>query len=244
MQIKRSVRNSTLAAMLAMMAAPAAMSQSPGSKPNLAIVATPSVANRYGGGNLDALNDGQTPTPRGNQRGGGGGNRPMPPRTQTWVQYEWAQPVSTKEVALFWWNFNDGIRLPMAYRVSYWDGSQFVPVKNAAGFGIANNQYNSTTFDEIKTTKLRLELDSADRGLATLAEWAVYKTENSPSPAPMVVAGIDRDVAKATSPLRSNPLPPSATLPGLKFPAPALLRLAALPIRTLLHNSLHPATMC
>lgn len=193
MQIKRSVRNSTIAAMLAMMAAPAAMSQSPGSKPNLAIVATSSVANRYGG-NLDALNDGQTPTPRGNQRGGGGGNRPTPPRSQTWVQYEWAQPVSTKEVAVFWWNYGDGLRLPMAYRVSYWDGSQFVPVKNAAGFGLVNNQYNSTTFDEIKTTKLRLELDSADRGLATLTEWAVYKTDNSPSPAPVVIAGIDRDV--------------------------------------------------
>lgn len=191
MQIKRFVRNSTLAAMLAMLTTPAAMSQSSGNKHNLAIVATPSAVNRYGG-NLDVLNDGLTPTPRGNQRGSG--NRPTPPRSQYWVQYEWAQPISTKEIAVFWWNFNEGLRLPMAYRISYWDGSQFVPVKNAAGFGLANNQYNTTTFDEIKTTQLRLELDSADRGIATLAEWAVYKTDNSPSPAPLVVAGIDRDV--------------------------------------------------
>jgi len=194
MQIKRSVRNGAITAMLAMMAAPAiSQEKSPDTRPNLAIVATPSAVNRFGG-SLDALNDGLTPTPRGNQRGGGGGNRPQPPRSQYWVQYEWAQPVSTKEIAVYWWDYNSGIRLPMAYHLEYWDGSNFVPVKNAAGFGLANNQYNATTFDEIKTTKLRLALDSADRATSTLVEWAVYKTDNSPSPAPVVVAGIDRDV--------------------------------------------------
>ncbi len=194
MQIKRSVRNGAITAMLAMMAAPAiGQEKSPNARPNLAIVATPTAINRFGG-SLDALNDGLTPTPRGNQRGGGGGNRPQPPRSQYWVQYEWAQPVSTKEIAVYWWDYNSGIRLPMAYRLEYWDGSNFVPVKNATGFGLANNQYNATTFDEIKTTKLRLALDSADRASATLVEWAVYKTENSPSPAPLVVAGMDRDV--------------------------------------------------
>ncbi|WP_162915413.1 glycoside hydrolase family 127 protein [Paraflavitalea soli] len=194
MQINRSVRNGAITAMLAMMAAPAiGQEKSPDPRPNLAIVASPSAINRFGG-SLDALNDGLTPTPRGNQRGGGGGNRPQPPRSQFWVQYEWAQPVSTKEIAVYWWDYNSAIRLPMAYRLEYWDGSNFVPVKNAAGFGLANNQYNATTFDEIKTTKLRLALDSADRGSSTLVEWAVYKTENSPSPAPVVIAGIDRDV--------------------------------------------------
>lgn len=196
MQIQRSVRNGALAAMLAMMAAPAIGQEvkSPDTRPNLAIVATPTVSARFGG-SLDGLNDGLTPTPRGNNRGGGGGgNRPQPPRSQYWVQYEWAQPVSTKEIAVYWWDANSFLRLPMAYRLQYWDGNAFVPVKNAAGFGLANSQYNATTFDEIKTTKLRIELDSADRGTSTLLEWAVYKTDNSASPAPIVIAGIDRDV--------------------------------------------------
>lgn len=193
MQIKRSVHNSTLAAMLAMMVAPAIgqeMQSPPTSRPNLAIVAAPSASARFGA-SLDALNDGLTPTPSGNNRGGG--NRQFP-RSQYWVQYEWAQPVSTKEIAVYWWNFNNGLRLPMAYRLQYWDGKDFVPVKNAAGLGLTNNQYNTTTFDEVKTTRLRLELDSADRASATLLEWAVYKTDNSPAPAPLVIAGPDRDV--------------------------------------------------
>jgi DUF1680 family protein len=110
------------------------------------------------------------------------------------VQYEWKQPVSTKEVAIFWWNYNNAIRLPEAYRISYWDGNSFVPVKNASGLGKNNNELNRTSFDEVKTTRLRLELDSADRASATILEWLVYPSENSPAHPPIVVAGVDRDV--------------------------------------------------
>lgn len=177
--------------MIAIVALPAASQETnqAGTRPNLAVIATASASARFG--SLDGLNDGLTPTPPGNNRGGG--NRAFP-RSQYWVQYEWAQPVSTKEMAIYWWNYNGALRLPLSYRLQYWNGNEFVPVKNAAGLGLSNNQYNSTSFDEIKTTKLRLELDSADRATATLLEWAVYKTDNSPAPAPLVIAGGDRDV--------------------------------------------------
>lgn len=84
--------------------------------------------------------------------------------------------------------------MPEAYHVKYWDGSNFIPVKNVSGLGMINNQLNSTTFDEIKTTKVRLELDSADRGTAALLEWIVFKSKNSPDIAPLVSDGSDRDV--------------------------------------------------
>ena len=162
-------------------------------RPNLAVVASTTGSARFGP-TLTTLNDGLAPTNVGNFRGGGGGNRPPQPRTMPWLQYEWTQPVSTKEIAVYWWNFNNAIRLPEAYRVEYWDGKSFVPVKNATGLGLLNNQLNSTTFDEVKTTKLRLALDSADRGSATLLEWIVYKSDNSAPYPPVVNAGIDRDV--------------------------------------------------
>jgi uncharacterized protein len=161
-------------------------------RPNLAVVATASSSARFGQ-SLTSLNDGLAPTSQGG-RGGGSGNRQLPPRTQFWVQYEWKQPVSTKEIAIFWWNYNNAIRLPEAYRVSYWDGNNFVPVKNPSGLGKNNNELNPTGFDEIKTTRLRLELDSADRTSATILEWLVYPSENSPAHPPIVVAGVDRDV--------------------------------------------------
>ena len=163
------------------------------SRPNLAVIATPSGSNRFGGPPVTALNDGLAPTNMGN-RGGGGGNRPPQPRSMQWVQYDWAQPVSTKEIAVYWWNYNSNIRLPEAYHLQYWDGNSFVPVKNPTGFGLVNNQLNATAFDEIKTTRIRLELDSADRGSAALLEWIVYKSDHSPDYPPVVTAGVERDV--------------------------------------------------
>src|SRR5215207_5194803 len=85
-------------------------------RPNLAIVATPSGSGR-GGFGLNGLNDGLAPTNTGNFRGGGG-NRTQA-RSMYWVQYEWTKPISTKEVAVYWWNYNNNIRLPEAYRISY-----------------------------------------------------------------------------------------------------------------------------
>jgi len=157
---------------------------------NLAVIATATGPARYGS-SWSSLNDGQTPTPAGNKRGG---NRPPQRLSTPWVQYEWKQPIRTADISLYWWNYDSTLRLPQAYRIQYWDGNGFVPVKNAAGLGLVNHQYNSTHFDEVTTTKLRLELDSADRYLATLQEWKVYEPENAtPYPA-VVVAGVDRDV--------------------------------------------------
>ena len=102
--------------------------------------------------------------------------------------------MSTKEIAVFWWNYNDALRLPLAYRILYWDGTNYIPVKNPTGLGIVNNKLNATGFDEVKTTRLKIELDSADRASATMLEWIVYKSENSPPHPPIVEAGPDRDL--------------------------------------------------
>jgi len=158
-------------------------------RPNLAVVATVTSSNRFGPP-LTSLNDGQVVT---QGRGGGGGNNRQP-RSMTWVQYEWKQPISTKELAVYWWNFNNNLRLPEAYRIKYWNGSDFVPVTNASGLGLENNQLNTTSFDEIKTTRIRLELDSADRASATVLEWLVYPSASSVPYPPVVSAGVDRDV--------------------------------------------------
>ena len=161
-------------------------------KRNLAVVATATSAARYGPP-LQTLNDGLTATSQGNNRG----NRTLQPRTQHWVQYEWSHPVTTREIAIYWSDQNGTLRLPLAYRIHYWDGEKFAPVKNPAGLGIVNNQFNNTTFDEIKTTRVRVELDSADRLSSTLLEWVVYQSENSISHPPVVNAGPDRDVMAA-----------------------------------------------
>lgn len=164
---------------------------SPTGKPNLALVAK--VSSSRGGFGVEGLNDQKTPVNTANNRGFNNNNN-RPPRANIWVQYEWQEPVTTSEVALFWWNFNNNVRLPEQYRISYWNGTAFVPVENAQGMGKENNQLNTTSFKEITTTRMRIDLDSADRGVTTLLEWVVNKSPNSANPKPLVSAGIDRDV--------------------------------------------------
>jgi uncharacterized protein len=160
-----------------------------GNRQNLAFVASATTSNRYG--NVSGLNDGiintKVPANRNNQRN-------VPPRTNIWIEYDWQQPVTTKEVALFWWDYNNSLRLPAAYRILYWNGSSFVPVQNASGVTITNNRFTTSTFDPVSTSKMRIEMDSADRGSATLLEWAVIKGPGSPAVKPLVFSNGDRDV--------------------------------------------------
>jgi hypothetical protein len=107
---------------------------------------------------LNGINDGHAPKKSVDSSKKTYGN--WPKKDTQWVQYDWTAPVTTKTVAIFWLDDNRGIGVPNACRVLYWDGKKFVPVSNPKGLGVAKDKFNTTTFDEVRTTKLRLEIDS------------------------------------------------------------------------------------
>lgn len=161
---------------------------------NISVIAAPGGGNR-GGGDYARLNDGIMPVNR-KMRANARPRRQGPPQRlfKQSVQYTWKQPVSTNAIAVYWHDNNGYTVLPKAYHISFWDGSAFVPVKNAQGYGLENDKLNTTTFDEVKTTKLRLDVDSVDREVNSLQEWMVYQGNLSEKYPPVVVAGVDRDV--------------------------------------------------
>jgi hypothetical protein len=159
---------------------------------NLAIVAAPSSSFVSDDTTLKALNNNNSPRNSRDVRRGSYGNWP---RTGTqWVQYEWTKPISTKQIDVYWWADGQGVGLPAAWRVLYWDGNNFVPVTNSNGLGVERNKFNTTAFDEVTTTKLRLEIDSDGTRSTGILGWKVYDSGKSPDFPPTVVAGIDRDV--------------------------------------------------
>ncbi len=174
----------------------------PKEKANLAVLAK--VQGQRGGTERHPLNDGEIPNELSEQQRNRmmqaveQANQPQYRRYNQLVsqqlEYRWASPVTIDEVQLYWFNYEGLAKLPQAHRLSYWDGQQFVPVSNAQGYGLENDQFNVTVFDEVTTTALRLELDSLPRYPSTLLEWRVMKSLNSPAVAPMITAGIDRDV--------------------------------------------------
>src|SRR5437879_1494772 len=77
---------------------------------NLAMVATPSSSFVSGDTRNSALNDGLTPRSSRDNRRGSYGNWPRQ-GTQS-VQYDWTQPITTKQIEVYWWDDRQGVRLP------------------------------------------------------------------------------------------------------------------------------------
>ena len=164
----------------------------PDSGINLAVAAEPSCSYVSGDTSLVALSDQNNPTSSRDRRRGSYGNWPR--RGTQWVQYDWSRPISTQKIDVYWWDDNSGVRLPKACRLLYWDGGRFVPVSNPSGLGVAASKFNTTTFDEVRTSKLRLEIDSAGTYSTGILEWKVYNSGKSPDFPPRVEAGVDRVV--------------------------------------------------
>lgn len=158
--------------------------------PNLAVVAKATTSFVSGHESLTALQDGVTPRNSGDHDAGAYGNWPQ--RGTQWVQYEWDRPVAVNGVAVYWWDDRQGVRLPKAARLSYWDGVAFKPVPSAE-IGVKPNQFNTAAFDELKTTKLKLEFDSGE-GSTGIIEFQAYDSGNSPAFSPTAEAGVDRVV--------------------------------------------------
>jgi len=165
--------------------------QTSSTEKNLAILSTPSGSMNFGF-RVSAINDGLTPTDSIDRRFRG--NRRQRPATDQWFQYEWQSPVTTNEIALFFWDYYGELSLAQSYRIEYWNGSGYVTVQNPVGLGLINNQFNVTNFEKISTTKMRIVSDSALNFSFTVQEWKVLQAEGSPNVPPVVTAGIDRDV--------------------------------------------------
>ncbi|MEI7903302.1 MAG: beta-L-arabinofuranosidase domain-containing protein, partial [bacterium] len=159
---------------------------------NLAVVATPSTSFVSGHETLGAVNDGYAPQNSGDKRHGAYGNWPR--KGAQWVQYEWSQPVNINRTEVYWFSDGGGVRLPVAARLLYWDGTAFVPVKNPVGLGAAGDTYNTTAFDAVTASKLKLEFDSLETASTGILEFKVYDAGNSPRFPPLAEAGVDRVV--------------------------------------------------
>jgi uncharacterized protein len=182
---------STLAAGLAgLMAAHGAVLN--GGSVNLAKVAKASASFHSGDTILEALNDGFSPHDSADAEKGRYGNWP---KTDTeWVQYDWSVPVTTDHIAVYWWVDGQGVGLPDRYRLLYWDGHAFVPVRRVKELRVEKDRFNEVTFAAVTTDKLRLEIVSDGKLSTGILEWQVWSVGTIPAFAPVVAAGIDRSV--------------------------------------------------
>jgi len=169
--------------------------QPAGANINLAVVATPSASFVSGDQTLAAIVSGFNPRNARDRSHGAFGNWPhTSSQWGEWVELDWSKPISTSRVDLYFYNDNQGLRPPREYRFEYWNGSAFVPVANPKGLAIEQGQYNTTTFDEITTPRVRMEFNSLQTMSVGILQWKVYDSGKSPQFPPTVTAGQDRVV--------------------------------------------------
>lgn len=74
---------------------------------------------------------------------------------------------------MYWFDDDQGIDLPASYSIQYWNGTAWVNVTSPLGLGVVGNQFNTTTFTPVSTTKIRLNI-TAKTGLSTgIEQWKV-----------------------------------------------------------------------
>lgn len=170
-----------------------ALSQTDTTPRNVAVSAELKASFVSGHENVTAINDDFTPRNSRDRRRGVYGN--WPSNGSQWVEYTWSKPISTKQVEVYWYEDRQGIRLPVSCKLTYWNGTEYAPVANAAGLGVQPNTFNITTFDEVITTKLRLEFVSNETFSTGIIEFRVIDSGKSANFPPTVQAGKDRYVA-------------------------------------------------
>ncbi|NLY43044.1 MAG: hypothetical protein GX066_03530 [Clostridiaceae bacterium] len=144
---------------------------------NLALIATPSTSYVSPWESIDYINNGIDPINSRDKEGVGGayGNWNAPEETQ-WVQYTWDEEVTIDRSDVYWWNDGLGIGYPTAYVLEYWNGTEFVEVPNAKGYGVEGDKYNTTVFDPVTTNKLRMTITRSDIWTGIL-QWKVFQAK-------------------------------------------------------------------
>src|SRR5215471_17495050 len=184
-----------------------AFAQTAESALNIARVAIPTSRFMMSENKISALNDGFTPEnsfDRTHALYALWAERSSNERT-SWVQYEWSEPVNINKVEVYWavdhprpgtlpGSGGPRIQAPLSYKILYWNGSDFVPVSQPKGLGVALDTFNTTTFEPVKTVRLRLEVVPPPNRLAGILEWRVFNYGSVPALPPVVDAGVDRSV--------------------------------------------------
>jgi Beta-L-arabinofuranosidase, GH127 len=96
--------------------------------------------------------------------------------TTEWVQYDFDKPRKLHSSAVYW--FDDEpqkgqCRLPKSWKLLYRAGNAWKEIPHTGEYGVGKDDFNTTTFDEIETTAIRLQVQLQPDKSAGILEWKV-----------------------------------------------------------------------
>jgi hypothetical protein len=135
---------------------------------NLALSATASASYTSPWESVTAINDGIDPPSSNDTQNPRWGT--WPNSGEQWALLTWPTAVTLNHADVYFFDDNQGIDMPSAWRLQYWNGSTYLDVPAPSGYPIAANQYNTVTFTAVNTTRLRVLLQSTGTSSVGLLE--------------------------------------------------------------------------
>lgn len=92
-----------------------------------------------------------------------------------YVQYDLDKEYTLSRSKVYW--FDDGpwggCRIPASYKLYYKKDGEWLPVKNTSPYIITKDKYNVVTFEPVKTTAIKMEIQLPKDNSTGIHEWAV-----------------------------------------------------------------------
>ncbi|MBB5874032.1 hypothetical protein F4553_007466 [Allocatelliglobosispora scoriae] len=139
---------------------------------NLALTATPSASYTSSWESVAAINDGIDPPSSNdtvNPRWGC-----WPETNQQWAELTWSSAQTLSKAEVYFFDDDQGIDMPSAWKLQSWNGTAYVDVPGASGYSLTKNAYNTVTFTATSTTRLRVLLTSTGTASLGLLEVKAY----------------------------------------------------------------------
>ncbi|MEV0268076.1 discoidin domain-containing protein [Hamadaea sp. NPDC050747] len=138
---------------------------------NLALSAGPVCSYTSSWESCAAVNNGDEPTSS-NYGGTNQGNRwgTWPETGTQWAELQWSAAQSVSRAQVYFFDDDQGIDMPSAWKLQYWNGSAYADVPGASAYTLTKNAYNTVTFTGVSTTRLRVVLTATGTSSLGLLE--------------------------------------------------------------------------
>ena len=95
--------------------------------------------------------------------------------TTEWLVYEFEKPEMLSQVYVYW--FDDGpdggCRIPASWKIYYKLNGPWKPVANTNEYTVTKDGYDKVSFEPVRTTALKLEVQLQKEFSSGVHEWSV-----------------------------------------------------------------------